>query len=107
MFCYSVVRFLIEFLRGDTARGFVFDGIALFGKYQDDSNLMDGANETVDEFGGHSHDDYEYHYHANSKTVEQQAGPDTYTFEQNYPQTPPKCSQIIKQRNFDENTICL
>ena len=39
--------------------GFVFDGIALFGKYQDDSNLMDGANETVDEFGGHSHDDYD------------------------------------------------
>ena len=64
--------------------GFVFDGIALFGKYQDDSNLMDGANETVDEFGGHSHDDYEYHYHAHSKTVEQQAGPNTYTFEQNY-----------------------
>jgi len=27
LFCYSVVRFLIEFLRGDTARGFVFDGI--------------------------------------------------------------------------------
>ena len=44
--------------------GFVFDGIALFGKYQDDSNLMAGANETLDEFGGHSHDDYEYHYHA-------------------------------------------
>ena len=64
--------------------GFVFDGIALFGKYQDDSNLMDGANETIDEFGGHSHDDYEYHYHAHSKTVEQQAGPNTYTFEQNY-----------------------
>ena len=41
-------------------------------------------DETVDEFGGHSHDDYEYHYHAHSKTVEQQAGPNTYTFEQNY-----------------------
>ena len=64
--------------------GFIYDGVALFGKYQDNSNSMDGMNETIDDFGGHSHDDYDYHYHAHSSTVEQQAGPNTYSFKQNY-----------------------
>jgi len=64
--------------------GFVFDGIALFGKYEDGSDGIDGATEDLDEYGGHGHDDYGYHYHAFSATAEQQSGPDTYTFQQNF-----------------------
>ena len=64
--------------------GFVFDGIALFGKYEDDLDEMDGAAEDLDEYGGHTHDDYGYHYHAFYATAEQQNGPDTYTFGQNF-----------------------
>ena len=64
--------------------GFVFDGIALFGKYEDDPDEMDGEAEDLDEYGGHSHDDYGYHYHAFYATAEQQNGPDTYTFGQNF-----------------------
>ena len=44
--------------------GFVFDGLALFGKYDEDYNEMDGYSEELDDFGGHSHGDYGYHHHA-------------------------------------------
>tara|TARA_S200000501_G_C20842938_1_gene752445 strand:- start:173 stop:2398 length:2226 start_codon:yes stop_codon:yes gene_type:complete len=64
--------------------GFVFDGIALFGKYQDSHSGMDGSSVDIDEFGGHIHDEYGYHYHSHSANVEQQSGPNTYTFTQNY-----------------------
>ena len=64
--------------------GFVFDGIALFGKYQNSHSGMDGSSVDIDDFGGHIHDEYGYHYHAHSANVEQQSGPNTYTFTQNY-----------------------
>jgi flagellar hook assembly protein FlgD len=63
---------------------FVFDGIAIYGTYGDDQSTMDGASEDLDDYGGHDHDDYGYHHHAFSEEVEQQNGPNTYTFTQNF-----------------------
>ena len=64
--------------------GFVFDGIALFGKNDEGTTQLDGISETLDEYGGHAHDDYGYHYHAHSGTTTQQNGPNTHTFNQNF-----------------------
>ena len=64
--------------------GFVFDGIALFGRHESDYSSMDGASVDLDEYGGHNHDDYGYHYHAFSEEVTQQSGPNSYTFQQNF-----------------------
>ena len=64
--------------------GFVFDGIALFGKNDEGSTQIDGSSENLDEYGGHTHDDYGYHYHAHSGTTTQQNGPNTHTFNQNF-----------------------
>mgnify|MGYP001158368358 FL=1 len=64
--------------------GFVFDGLALFGKYDEDYNEMDGYFEELDDFGGHSHGDYGYHHHAFSSSATQSQGPDTYTYTQNF-----------------------
>lgn len=44
--------------------GFGFDGIALYGQYDPSFNTMHGYTVNLDEFGGHSHDNYGYHYHA-------------------------------------------
>ena len=63
---------------------FVYDGIAIFGKYEDDYISMDGFSFELDEYGGHDHDEYGYHYHAFSEEVQQQNGPDTYSFTQNF-----------------------
>ena len=41
-----------------------FDGVAGYGFYPDDNTTMDGALIALDEFGGHEHGDYEYHYHS-------------------------------------------
>ena len=64
--------------------GFVFDGIAIFGKYEIDYADMDGSSDELDEYGGHTHDDYGYHYHAYSDEVTQQNGPNSFTFQQNF-----------------------
>ena len=57
--------------------GFGFDGIALFGKYESMYSTMEGFDESLDEYGGHIHDDYGYHYHAFAKgDVTQMVGPD-------------------------------
>ena len=64
--------------------GFVFDGIALFGRHESDYSSMDGASADLDEYGGHNHDDYGYHYHAFSEEVTQQSGPNSHTFQQNF-----------------------
>ena len=42
---------------------FGYDGIALYGIYESDYSTMDGYNVSLDNFGGHSHDSYGYHYH--------------------------------------------
>ena len=46
--------------------GFGYDGIALYGKYENDFSDMSGYDVTLDSYGGHDHDDYGYHYHAHS-----------------------------------------
>ena len=64
--------------------GFVFDGVALFGKHDENFTEMDGSSVALDDFGGHNHDDYGYHHHAFSKPATQSQGPDTYTYTQNF-----------------------
>ena len=64
--------------------GFVFDGIAIFGRHESDYTNMDGVSNELDEYGGHAHDNYGYHYHAYSDEVTQQSGPNSYTFQQNF-----------------------
>ena len=46
--------------------GFGFDGIALYGKYETSYSSMDGYSDSLDEYGGHEHGNYGYHYHAHS-----------------------------------------
>ena len=41
-----------------------FDGVAGYGFYQEGDILSDGVDVALDEFGGHEHDAYGYHYHA-------------------------------------------
>ena len=50
---------------------FGYDGIALYGIYESDYSTMDGYTVDLDNFGGHSHDSYGYHYHCH--TVENNA----------------------------------
>ena len=49
--------------------GFGYDGIALYGKYESSFALMDGYATALDVFGGHTHDDYGYHYHAHAGSI--------------------------------------
>ena len=44
--------------------GFGFDGIALYGQYDANFPQMHGYSTALDEFGGHFHGNYGYHYHA-------------------------------------------
>ena len=46
--------------------GFGLDGIALYGVYETSYSSMDGYNVSLDNFGGHSHGDYGYHYHCHN-----------------------------------------
>lgn len=56
--------------------GFSYDGIALFGKYEDSYSSMEGYNDDLDEYGGHDHSSFGYHYHAfgGDMTYEDQGG---------------------------------
>jgi hypothetical protein len=49
--------------------GFGFDGVALFGRYEDAYSSMLGYNTALDAYGGHTHDDLPYHYHCHTVTV--------------------------------------
>ena len=48
--------------------GFGFDGIALYGKYNEETEL--------DEYGGHSHGEYGYHYHSHTEERQVNNGTD-------------------------------
>jgi hypothetical protein len=41
-----------------------FDGVAGYGVYQSGDSTSDGAELALDDFGGHEHGDYGYHYHS-------------------------------------------
>lgn len=41
-----------------------FDGVAGYGFYLDGDTTSDGVNLPLDDFAGHEHDGYGYHYHA-------------------------------------------
>jgi len=43
-----------------------FDGVAGFGIYPLGDTTLDGADVSLDQFGGHEHDDYGYHYHSHA-----------------------------------------
>jgi len=64
--------------------GFVFDGIALFGKYESTYESMDGYGDVLDDYNGHTHGEYGYHYHAFVTEVTQTEGPDTDTYDQHF-----------------------
>jgi len=44
--------------------GFGYDGVALYGVYDESYPNMVGYNTPLDEYGGHDHDGLGYHYHA-------------------------------------------
>jgi hypothetical protein len=44
--------------------GFGYDGVALYGVYDEGYSNMVGYNTPLDEYGGHDHDGLGYHYHA-------------------------------------------
>ena len=60
------------------------DFIYSLSKNLEDYTEMDGYSEVLDDFGGHSHDDYGYHHHAFSSSATQSQGPDSYTYTQNF-----------------------
>jgi hypothetical protein len=49
--------------------GFGYDGIALYGKYESAFSSMDGYGVALDTYGGHTHGEYGYHYHAHSAPI--------------------------------------
>ena len=56
--------------------GISYDGIALFGKYENAFSTMSGYGIALDEFGGHDHGDgFGYHYHAHKKFVTSTTSP--------------------------------
>ena len=66
--------------------GFSYDGVALFGRYESAYSSMDGFGDSLDEYGGHSHTAYPYHYHAFSEEVTQtdMMGADIGPFQQHF-----------------------
>lgn len=59
--------------------GFGFDGIALYGKYDVSYTNMHGYYNPLDQFGGHTHGNYGYHYHAHTVPSNEVAGLTTQT----------------------------
>jgi hypothetical protein len=73
--------------------GFGFDGIALYGSYtigydtttnnyKTIYNYMEGYDVPLDEYGAHTHGNYDYHYHAHSvgsKSIQSYVGNNNFT----------------------------
>lgn len=55
---------------------FGFDGVAGYGVYAADDTTSDGVQVALDDFGGHEHDSYGYHYHAYTKSATTNASVD-------------------------------
>ncbi len=54
--------------------GFGLDGIALFGIYESLYPTMEGYSSGLDTYGGHSHGDLGYHYHAHTYSATTNSG---------------------------------
>ena len=68
---------------------FGFDGVAGYGKYIDTESA--GATQALDEWGGHEHGVYAYHYHAeNIAATAVTQGPDGSSFSYTAHLLPPK-----------------
>ncbi len=64
--------------------GIAYDGVALFGRYEETYTEMAGYQVPLDDFGGHDHGDgFGYHYHAHTR--EQQSSHDpNVTFKEHF-----------------------
>ena len=49
--------------------GIGLDGFAIYGRYIEEFQNMNGYSLELDNFGGHNHDGYGYHYHSNSTNI--------------------------------------
>ena len=54
--------------------GMAFDGLAIFGIYETAYSSMEGYSTQLDQFGGHSHGNLGYHYHAHMVNATSQQG---------------------------------
>jgi hypothetical protein len=65
------------------AVGMAYDGIALFGKYEYSFSSMLGYGIALDEYGGHNHDSFGYHYHAHTQSITSSTAPNP-TFNEHF-----------------------
>jgi hypothetical protein len=64
--------------------GMAYDGVALFGRYEENYGTMEGYSIALDEYGGHDHgDDFGFHYHAHTQEVSS-TGNNAVTFDQRF-----------------------
>jgi len=64
--------------------GMAYDGIALFGRHEENYSSMEGYSIALDNYGGHDHsDDFGYHYHAHTQEVSS-TGNNAVTFDQKF-----------------------
>ncbi|MAJ51734.1 MAG: hypothetical protein CMB82_09000 [Flammeovirgaceae bacterium] len=64
--------------------GMAYDGIALFGRHEENHTSMKGYSTALDEYGGHEHGDgFGYHYHAHTQEVSS-TGNNAVTFDQRF-----------------------
>ena len=86
--------------------GIGFDGVAAYGFYLNADTTSHGASIALDDFGGHEHQDYGYHYHAASSA--QTSAPNAYTLHELGPlgawagriNDVPEFQERIKRSNF-------
>ena len=64
--------------------GMAYDGVALFGRYEENYGAMEGISIVLDEYGGHDHgDNFGFHYHAHTQEVSS-TGNNAVTFDQRF-----------------------
>ena len=64
--------------------GMAYDGVALFGRYEENYGAMEGYSILLDEYGGHDHgDNFGFHYHAHTQEVSS-TGNNAVTFDQRF-----------------------
>ncbi|WP_339814126.1 T9SS type A sorting domain-containing protein [uncultured Imperialibacter sp.] len=85
--------------------GIAYDGVALFGRYEEDYPFMVGNSVALDAFGGHDHgDDFGYHYHAHTREEQSSANPGV-TFEEHFLLVGAWRGNINSIPGFDEGKV--